>query len=76
MFISKHTGVLHNILVTWFEYRHQGFIHSIGGFKKPIYRYTLLYRYTIYRYTKTIGVPMRKKRYFLIELYFCFSLIV
>ena len=35
LFSNKHTGVLHNGLN-----RHQRFIHSVGGFKKPIYRYT------------------------------------
>ena len=33
-FNFKHTGVLHGLN------RHQRFIHSVGGFKKPIYRYT------------------------------------
>ena len=40
MFIFKHSGVEHNIFVTYGLNRHQGLIHSVGGFKKSIYRYT------------------------------------
>ena len=36
---SNTQEFLHNIFVTCLN-RHQRFIHSVGGFKKPIYMYT------------------------------------